>query len=343
MLWRRLLALVCAVLLVAGAAHLRARLFPDAAGGLGVDAPRIVCVTELAEACGQLDLPAASIVDADAASTVARLADPDPGIDVWVTVAPWPELAADGRAAAGRAALPSTTSAVQARSPLLLAGLADRLAALEPTCEGGAVSWRCVGDHVDDPWAEVGGEAAWGRVRVGLDPPSTSVVGLLTLAAATTSWADGAPLDDRLLGDPATFAWLSDLAQGSEVGGGVGALERMLVFQGTEYAFTGALEATARPLLRRSQAGSPSVTARRGDPVVTADVVVVGYGDVDADGVAAFARQVRPALRGTGWRVAGSDVAASEPAGGALPADDGLPSAGVLEELRRTWVEVSGG
>jgi hypothetical protein len=341
MLWRRLLALASAVLLVVGAAWLRAQLFPDETGGLGVDAPRVVCVAELDEACGRLDVPAASVVIEDAAATVAGLAEPRPGIDVWVTVAPWPELAADAREAAGRPALPSATGEVLARSPVLLAARADRLEALEPACDGGAATWRCVGDHAGDPWTDVGGQAAWGRVKVGLDQPSTSAVGLLTLAAATTSWADGAPLDAQLLGDPATFAWLSELAEDSESGGGQSPLERMLLTGGAEYEFTGALESAARPLLRRAPAGGDAITLRRPAPIVTADVVVVGYGAVDAEAVDAFARRIRPALAAGGWRTA--DDRASEPAAGALPAESGLPSAGVLEELRRTWVEVSGG
>jgi hypothetical protein len=341
MVWRRLLALVSAVLLVVGAVWLRAWLFPDEAGGLGVDAPRIVCVAELDEACGQLDLPAASIRIEDAAATVADLAQADPDIDVWVTVQPWPELAADARAAAGRPPLPSVTSDVVARSPVVLAARSDRLRVLEPACDGGTVTWSCVGDHAGDAWADLGGQAAWGRVEVALDQPATSVTGLLTLAAAATSWADGAPLDDRVLADPAFFAWLSELAEDSDSGGGQSPLERMLVTGGAEHEFTGTLDSFARPLLRRAPAGAEGVALRRPDPVVTADVVVVGYGDVDAAAVAAFADLLRPALTASGWQPATDG--ATEPAGGALPADDGLPSAGVLEQLRRTWVEVSGG
>src|SRR5438093_1363139 len=101
----------------------------------------------------------------------------DPGIEGWVTVGPWARMVDEARVRAGKPALFTTASAL-ARSPVAVVVWPDREKVLETRC-GGPLTWRCLGDVAKGAtWQRSGGPSAWGPVKVGVDDPHSSGVGL---------------------------------------------------------------------------------------------------------------------------------------------------------------------
>jgi hypothetical protein len=338
---RRLLAVLIAVGLVLAAAEARNRLVAGDGGPASGDDLRVVCARELTSVCDAITSDTPPVVE-EAATTVERFAEGDPGVDVWLTLAPWPELAAAGRAQGGLPEVASMSSPVLARSPAVVVARRDRLRALEPTCDGGRLTWRCVADAAGTSWADLGGDPTWGRVKVGLDRPERSAEGLLSLSQATSDFFDGQEWTSRSLGSTDYFSWLSELGAAVEQAAGQTPLERMLLTGGADFEFAGALEATAVPLLRSAPQRAEQLAVRGVEQVVTADVVVVGYGQAGTPAVGALAAQVEGALADAGWR-AGAAQPPSESPIPALPEDNGLPSAAALEALRQLWIEVARG
>lgn len=341
MVVRRLLAVLVALGLVLAAAEARSRLVGDDASPVAAEDLRVVCVRELAPVCDVVTTTTPPVVE-DARTTVERFAESDPRVDMWLTLVPWPELAAAARAEAGLPDIASTTSPVLARSPALIVARRDRLRALEPTCDGGRLTWRCVGDAAGTAWADLDGDPSWGRVKVGLERPERSAEGLLSLSQATSDFFDGQEWNSRSLSSTDYFSWLSGLGAAVEQTAGQTPLERMLLTGGADYEFAGALEATAVPLLRSAPQRAAQLEVRGVEPVVTADVVVVGHGSAGQPAVDEVAAQVEGALADAGWRVAGT-APPSESRIPSLPDDNGLPSAAALEALRQLWIEVARG
>ena len=160
-------ALVAAVGLIVAAILARDALDDDgdsAGGSSAGSGTTVVCPSELADACAELDddvtvrVEAASVT-ADRLTTAADANEAD--VDVWLAPAPWAEVVADARERAGAPALVGEPSAVIGRSPVVLVMWNDRAAALEAGACGGPVEWRCLGDAADRPWDTVGGETGW--------------------------------------------------------------------------------------------------------------------------------------------------------------------------------------
>ncbi|HSK96374.1 MAG TPA: hypothetical protein VK891_07150 [Euzebyales bacterium] len=342
MLLRRLLALTLAVGLVLGAMQVRERFFGEAgAGALTPSAPddlRVACAIELTAVCAELDLATPALVE-EAGATVERFGAGELPFDVWLTLDPWPQLAADARTRSGQGELAEARSDVLARSPVVIAALRGRVEVMNDAC-GGAVSWSCLAEHAGTPYADIGGEAAWGRVRVGLDHPAERAGGLLALAQATGSFFEGAAYDTRTLAAADFFAWLSELAAAADSDTQQSPFERMLLTGGADYQFAGVLESVAAPLLARAPGRADDIAVLRPEPVVTADVVAVGYGEQAQAAVDQLAERVAGPLAAQGWRVAGAEMP-SELEAVALPDGNGLPSAATLETLRQTWDEVT--
>jgi hypothetical protein len=335
---RRLLALVIAVGLVFGAWQARTRLLGRAAGAPAPEEVRVACVQELAGICSQLDTSAPPLAE-DAATTVARFDDADLPFDVWVTFEPWPEIGANARARAGQGDLSEQPSEILARSPIVLAAHADRLAPMEQAC-GGTLSWACLGERAGRPWTDNGGQSQWGRVKVGLDEPSDSATGLLTLAEATASYLGDTAFNSQSLTAPDYFAWVSGLENAMVATPDQSPFERMLLTGSAEHEFVGVLESTAVPLLQRAPGRAEKIVIHVPEPVVTADIVAVGYGPDAAAAVDRVVEQLRGPLADSAWRVAG-EAPPSEVDGVALRDDNGIPSAAVLERLQQTWVEIT--
>jgi hypothetical protein len=339
---RRLVALFVAVALVVGAMLLRDRVFGDTGAGSGELAAqqRIVCVRALDDVCAQLGTPDMPAVVEDAATTLSRFAQPEPEVDVWLTVVPWAEIASLTRSAAGLPELAGARSDVLARSPMLVAARADRADALAAACDGD-VTWPCLGERAGQPWDDLGGPSAWGTVDVGLDRPATRVDGLLALAQATSAFFDGEGFNSQALADPAYVAWLSELARAVEAPTAGDPFEQLLLTGAATVEFAPVLEATAVPLLRSAPERAEDVALLTLDPTVTADVVAAGYGPSAQAAADAVAEQVADGLTASGWRPPSTGAAPSELASLTLPDGNGVSSAAALEALRRTWMELT--
>ena len=80
------------------------------------------------------------------------------GIDGWLTLEPWPDIAND----LATEGIFETATPI-ASSPLVIAMVKEREAVLAPNCPGGSVGWKCLGDWVGRPWTDVtGGVSPWG-------------------------------------------------------------------------------------------------------------------------------------------------------------------------------------
>ena len=103
--------------------------------------------------------------------------------------------------------------------------------------------------------------------------------------------------------------------------------------------------------LDRWAAAGPMVTASRDkdrlsilypSPATTADVVVVPVAENGRGGRLSRllqSNEFAQVLAGAGWRVDGQPLAPGLDASYELPAESGLPRAGVLEALRALWIE----
>lgn len=327
---KRLLAVVVAVVMIVGAVLLRDRIDGDDGGGGGGgrtgDRIRLVCDSTLREVCEQLadgddDL---DVVVQDSGEVADALTEDGAELDAdaWLTSAPWPEIVADNREFEGLdGQVLGASSAVLARSPVMIATRDDRRADLEARC-GGAITWRCIGE-----------QAAAGQ-RVGLLAPE-SAAGLTVLASATDSWFDGSDYSTVDFDDPAFGLWFDDLTGSSSATqfGRQSPIARALTRTG-EFTTVGALEAETSRLLTGGQIYVPLYA----DPMVTADVVLVPRAGLDVDDLLddLDADRLRDALGDRGWRIDGRapSGAQSPPE---LPDSSNLPTPGVLQALRDRW------
>jgi hypothetical protein len=311
----------------------------DSAGGSAAGrGTTLVCPTELAAACAQLEGDVTVRVE-PASVTAERLttaADADEAdTDVWLAPAPWVEVVADAGERAGAPALVGEPSDVIGRSPVVLVMWNDRAAALESGACGGPVQWRCLGDAADRPWDSVGGQGAWGRVNVGLRGPETAT-GLVVLGGAAAGYFGGADYAANDL-DGEFSGWLGALgAQSDATADDV--VNEMLTRGPGQFSAVGALEADALDATDRDD-----VRVVYPAPVATADLVAVPIGDAErAAGDIAGNDNLRRALGDAGWRVDGEAPVAGVDDGLELPDDDSLPSGGVLGALLARWNEVTG-
>jgi len=172
---KQLIAAVVAVGMVVASLAVRSRLDDgsDSASGGGGRRPVVVCVTELVEACQSAYGATADVRSEEAATTAKALAGGRADIDAWVTLDVWASAVA---AKGGGPALDITPSA---STPLVIAAVKQRVERL--SCAG--AGWSCALDAVGKQWSALGGDPAWGRLRVGL-PRSTSATGLALDASA---------------------------------------------------------------------------------------------------------------------------------------------------------------
>lgn len=342
MVLRRLLALLVAVGLVLAAVAVRSRVFsdtPDAPDAAPLDELRVVCAAELASVCEALRPSGVTPVVETAASTLARFAQRDHGVDVWVTVDPWHELAASARSREGLPDVVAAPGAVLARSPLVLAARRDRLEALDAVCRGGTVTWRCIGDRAGQRWADLDAPAGWGTVEVAFNQPAETAEGLLSLVQVTSAYFDGGAVTGQALRDPDYFAWLADLLQSVNQVRAQTPLERMLLTGGADVEFTGVIAAAAQPLLRSAPARAERIELRELEPQVTADVRAIGYGATGEAAAEAISSQLREPLADNGWRAVDPASPAPDPTADAAGSAS-RPSPAALEALRQTWIEV---
>jgi hypothetical protein len=167
----RVLALIGAVCLIAAAILARALLTGDGddgdgGGGDGGDALVVACIPELEAACRAIDRDVELSIE-DPAVTIGRLADGE-DIDAWVTLDPWPAMAAivEPRAVA------EPVEPVASDELVLLA----RTNTAEGTGCDDPLTWSCLVDALGDSVAV---------------PEPTAGLGVLILGQAATDFFGG--------------------------------------------------------------------------------------------------------------------------------------------------------
>lgn len=320
---RRLLALLGALLMVAVALLVRSLVAgddDDGSGGGGGDGPlALLCAPELAPVCDDLEgAGLAEVTVEDIGVTVDRLGqvDADLDVDAWLTLDPFPAQVDERRRFATGDDLFTEVAATGHGTGLALVAFDDRGAALEGWCP--EVGWACVGDAAGEPWADHGGEAAWGSVRPGYDAPDRSGSGLLVLAQAMADHLD----DPGFAAQDIDTPWLGDLEDAVPTRTGPSALLTLVQQGRAAYGAVGALGVDAERAAATAQ--GQDLVIFYPAPMFRANVVVASApGSADAVERLVGDERLADALAEAGWDADG---------GG-----DALPSAGVLDALRSAW------
>jgi hypothetical protein len=305
-----------------------------------------VCITELADVCNTLD---ATVTIEPAGDTAARLiaaTDNEVNVDAWVTFAPGSQIVRDQRARDAHTALLDDDEGPLARTPLVVAALDDRAAALRQHC-GADLTWKCIGEVAGQPWTAAGGQETWGVVRPAHPEPQTSATGLLVLGQIVASYLAS---PDLSVGDISRVDWetndgfaswfqqLERSVPAEAFSPGVDPFARWLQARArNQYGVVAATEAEAVPALAASAADiKDNTTVLYPAPVATADVVLAPVHEGRSTNKQQDA--LRVALKQAGFRTPGGNAPTDPP----LPATNGLPSAGALDALRGYWKEVVG-
>ena len=294
---KRISAFVIAIGLVVTALVVRSNMDDTSSSTSGRKAA-VVCVPELEAACRTLGNDVDLTIEV-ASATAKRIIDGASGIDAWITLDGWPELV-DARL--GRTATKDVIPL--AFTKLVIAGVKERTARLATGC--GDPGWSCWLNSHGKSWAQVGGDPAWGTVKVAL-PPSTSALGLLLEANALSSLAGTVDLATNDDGYP---GWLAAVRQTIDDADPLGAF--LLAFP-AQYSAVGTTEAQTLTRLGSRQ-GDVSVLTPA--PTAYAVAVIASFPagkDVDAGKLTA-------ALVSQRW------ATLPEP-------DPGLPAPGVLLAL----------
>jgi hypothetical protein len=257
--------------------------------------------------------------------------------DVWVTVAPWPAMVDDARSRAGLSPLFTTSEVPLAASPLVLVLWEERGDVLEANCAAGELDLACVTGAAGKRWDELGGPETWGAVKLGIQDPSTSSVGLAVLALATAEELGTAEFGTRSLTDGAYLDWLSALSGAiPDLAPAAGsALAAML--QVGPAAFDVAATTEGAALTARDGGAQRAAQLRvvPPAPAATVDAVLAVKGTATTDDVAEV---VAGALGAAGWLTpATADGTSAATFDG--PPGAALPGAGAQTALRNTFDE----
>ena len=250
----------------------------------------------------------------DAATTAEALAKGDKGIDGWLTLEPWPDIAND--LVTDRV---FETATPIASSPFVITMVKEREVVLAPACPGGVVGWKCLGDKVGQPWTTItGGVPSWGNITVG-NPPLTSATGLLLFGNAVTGYFGRTDIATNDF-DDAFDAWRGKMKQTFMETDPFTAFVTQLPAKFAAVGVTAAEEQTEhRREGRQGRRHQPDASGNRGR-----DARAGGLGRPRAEQVGrAGQRQARCSghLKTEGWAV------------GSIPAETGLPDHGVLLAL----------
>ena len=223
---KRIGAVVVAVALVAGALLVRRTVLDDdddtISGGTvvttqpaAVISGELLCITELAALCAGLraEFPELTVTVEDAGATLDALAAlPDDATrPLWVTIQPFPAMVDELRVASGDEPFGAITEPVGA-SRLAVATQTGRAGVLSATCADRPL-WACVGEDAGAPWTDLGGDAAWGRVRPALGDVDGQAIALASFAVAVAGYVGRPDIrSSDWRDDPAFAPWLRRLA-----------------------------------------------------------------------------------------------------------------------------------
>lgn len=356
---KRIGALLAAVLMITVAVWGRGQLDDKSSGsstGPTTSSGILVCATELQAACEALGRSHADLTVRieEAQVTLTRLAasgfDPstatgDDRIDAWLVPQPWPAMVAEQRQRAGSGGTSlADPSAVLARSPLVIAIWNDRRDTLSTRCAGGTITWKCIGEVAGTAWGTTAPLDTWGAVKPGHPDPDQTAAGLLALGEATAGWFGTASFASNDFNDPAFRVWFERLERSvpSFPTPPRTPLDAMLFAGPSAFDLAGSTEAAAGPAIATSR-DNGRLSILYPAPLTTADVVLAPVAGSQAGGRLMKLMQSQDAaaaLAGAGWRVDGQAPAPGIPDQPALPADNNVPRAGVLQALRSLWNEV---
>ena len=325
---RRVLALLAAAGMVAGSIAVRDRL--DRREEDRTNPVRVVCAAELGPVCDTLRQTSAQVTVEAAGTTADRLgrsSAEDPGLDGWLAPAPWPQIVDGRRRLAALLPLFPDVGPPLARSPLVLVVRRTLADSLGRRC-GGAVGWKCLGEA-----------AAAGQAKPGHPDPGTDAVGTPVVAQAAAAWFGRVEDLSAFDLDDAEFArWFRALERATPpVISGGSPLGEMLGTNFAVYDAVGTTEAEAAPILAASAVRDRAVLLYPA-PMATVDVVLASGGGNTGRRVrdVAAGDPVRRALAASAWRIEGSTAPRTPP----LPPTNGLPSPGLIDNLRSRAEEV---
>ena len=342
---RSLVALVVAVGMVVGALAVRERLMGDDGQGPAIFSPdepiELVCAAELKPACDAMAGDGIVVRTEEAGTTAAALSvTAGSDEDLWLTLAPWPQMVSEARQREGREPLASASPIRLAGSPLVLVVWQDRADVLAQECSDD-FSWRCIGRVAGGTWADIGGEPGWGPVKPGHADPSANATGLLVLGQAVSNFVGETDFSTRDLDEDDFLNWFSDLEGAVPNFGRPGSspLRQMLQFGPAQFDVVGTTEAEAGPLLASSPRADRLIS-RPATPLVVAEVVLAPLRPESEGRVGEVVERAGPALAAAGWQVEGQPLAAGVN-DVVLPDASGTPPAGVLDALRTRWEEIT--
>jgi hypothetical protein len=324
---KRLVATALSIALVIGALVVRRSVIDDDddAGGSsgGRSSSQLVCITELTSVCEELQVadPDFDVTIEDAGVTLDRLAaldDSEPA-PLWLTVEPYPAMVDRLRAGARSDELGFETT-VLAASQLGIAFRSDgRLDVLLERCQATTVSWRCIGDHVGDSWADLGGDQG-GVLRPAFGDVDRSALALGSFAGAVAGYFDDTAISSNRLADTSFVVWLRRLAAGTTSGSQLSGTTALATMTTRESAVTAA--ATASFEFNSLGASVERFELNYPQPDMWLQVVLATPGGVAApDDLASDATAL---LRETAW---------DETAAAGAP----LPSAATMIALLQLW------
>jgi len=305
---QRVLAVLGAMVMIVTAVVVR-RAIDDDGGEVGPNADDkvvIMCADDLETYCAAFgDDVEVRVSTAAATAAEIRTGSLADDVDGWVTSSAWLELLGPDADALGPAEPLAT-------SPIAVAALADRAAALDDLC-GRQPLWGCLSAAAGASWAELGQDVP-GSLAVGV-PSADSALGLPVLASVAAGSLGGVAFASNDF-DAEFRDQLASLVAAS--GGTDRDPAGTMVTQGGRYSAAGAPQARIADL--RDDAG----VLLDATPEVLATIVVVpvrGGDDLPNPGA------VRDALVAERWAAAsGSDVATTL-------------KDGVMSALHDVWLE----
>lgn len=341
---RRGVAIAIAIVLIGGAFFVRDAINGGESEGQASSddqRPRLLCASELGAACDELARDGNIDVHIEpAATSIARLtalADDqraDLDFDGWIAPAVQPDVVDGTRQLAGNASVFGERTDPLARSPLVLVHWNDRRGTVLAAACNGNIDWKCLGDVAGKPWSSIGGDSAWGAVKVAHADPATSATGLLELGQASVSKSGKRSLSRDEIQDPAFSDWFTNLEAATRSEATADPVSTMLTFGPSELDVAGVAEAQACPTLS-SAALASKLDVRAPKPVMTVDVVFASVrGNSRAADLADQVEDRAPkALARTGWRADGETTKGGPCSNAALPKASGAPAWGSLIAL----------
>ena len=297
----RILALVAAVGLVAGAVVLRGVIDGDDGPGDSASLGTIWCDPVLADACAAA-ADGAKVEPIEPGDGVARLSAPDSETtppSMWVTAGDWPSTLA---AIAPDAAVAFEAPSQVAATPLVVAAKGGNLELLDAAC-GTTVTWGCLADSAGKDATKLGGAASLGEFRLGhVVPPSSA--GLVTLAGLAGTIAEGDAPPDRNDVTSQAFAGLLNRIESGDLGISSGsAIKRFTTTPGAASVLIAPQAEVAGPAKARGyelrpvepEVGLVAVVSALSTPT-DGDAVIPG-----GDAVAGFSERLGSELTESGW------------------------------------------